>query len=126
MAITVTRSTLLARPAQSCRSGRVDATRGSEHSGAMSVLHDLIAEHGAASFPENVVKGNDYGEVDAVMIGADIYGWALQSNTCNLTSIDRARLHAARDALGRSLAAFPDEARPYYEQLVALADAALA
>lgn len=92
----------------------------------MSVLQELIVEHGAARFPKIVVKGDDYGEVDAVTIGADIYGWALQSNGDSLTSDDRARLHAARDALQRSLVAFPDEARPYYAQLVALADAALA
>jgi len=92
----------------------------------MSVLQELIAEHGAASFPMSVEKGRHYGEVDAVMIGADIYGWALHSTARSLTAVDRARLHAARDALERSLAAFPDEARPYYAQLVALADSALA
>jgi hypothetical protein len=91
----------------------------------MPDLRELIAEHGAAPFPTSIEKGSDYGEVDAVMIGADIFGWALQSEGGCLGPADRDRLRAARDSLTRSLPAFPDEARPYYAQLVALADAAL-
>lgn len=91
----------------------------------MTALDELIAEHGAAPFPPSVEKGCDYGEVDAVMIGADIYGWALRAQVDGLTSIDRDRLQSARDALARSLLAFPVDARPYFGQLVALAEAAL-
>ena len=91
----------------------------------MPALDELITEHGAAPFPPSIEKGRDYGEVDAVMIGADIYGWALRAQGDGLTTIDRERLHAARDALARSLLAFPDDARPYFAQLVALAEVAL-
>ncbi|WP_162941815.1 hypothetical protein [Desertimonas flava] len=91
----------------------------------MSALRELMAEHFAAPFPTSVEKGRDYGEVDAVMIGADIYGWALRAQGGGLLPIDGDRLRAARDALARSLLAFPDDAQPYYTQLVALADAAL-
>jgi hypothetical protein len=35
----------------------------------------------AEPFPHSVEKGEDYGEVDAVMIGADIYGWASRSGS---------------------------------------------
>ncbi len=41
---------------------------------------DLAAElraHLAEPFPKSVEKGEVYGEVDAVMIDADIFGWAL-------------------------------------------------
>jgi hypothetical protein len=41
-------------------------------------LADELRRHMAESFPELVQKGEDYGEVDPVMIGADIYGWALE------------------------------------------------
>jgi hypothetical protein len=29
-------------------------------------------------FPESVIKGLDYGSVDALMIDADIFGWGLR------------------------------------------------
>ena len=84
-----------------------------------------MAKHMSTPFPESVEKGLNYGEVDAVMIGADIYGWAVRAKSGSLTTIDRDRLHLARDELARSLDAFPEQARPYYEQLVSLASAAL-
>ena len=37
--------------------------------------------HMAGPFPDSVEKGLDYGEVDAVMIGADIYGWATRAGS---------------------------------------------
>ena len=53
---------------------------------------DLDAEmraHLAEPFPDSVEKGEDYGEVDAVMIGADIYGWALAVRRgSSLSSLD--------------------------------------
>jgi hypothetical protein len=88
-------------------------------------LEDLMAEHLAADFPPSIEKGLDYGTVDPVMIGADIYGWATRANAGQLTETDRPRLKVARDELERSLDSFPPPARPYYAQLVRLAGAAL-
>jgi hypothetical protein len=85
-----------------------------------------MAKHIALPFPESVEKGRDYGEVCPVLIDVDIYGWASQAASGALSSVDRQRFQLARDALLRSLDAFPAEARPYYEQLAALATAALA
>jgi hypothetical protein len=95
-------------------------------SNAVSDLEALLAEHLRAPFPASVTKGLDYGEVDAVMIGADIYGWPVSvSRGVPLPPEDRQRLAHARDELSRSIGAFPVEARSYYQQLVDLADAAL-
>jgi hypothetical protein len=92
----------------------------------MLELQRLLAEHLATPYPSSVVKGRDYGCVDPVMIDADIYGWASWvSKRESLTSVDRDRLRLARDGLVRSLAAFPETARPYYEQLIRIATAAL-
>lgn len=95
-------------------------------SNAVSDLGPLLAEHLRTSFPAAVTKGVDYGEVDAVMIDADICGWALGvSLGVSLSSEDRRRLTDARDELSRSIPAFPFEARPYYQKLDDIADAAL-
>jgi hypothetical protein len=83
---------------------------------------DLAAEmkaHMREPFPDSVEKGEEYGEVDAVMIDADIYGWATRAGS--LSELDRARLLKAADELERSLAAFPPEARPYYERVLRIA-----
>ena len=87
---------------------------------------DLAAEmkaHMREPFPDSVEKGADYGEVDAVMIGADIYGWASRSGS--LCTLDRSRLQQATQELERSLAACPPEARPYYERVLRIARLAL-
>lgn len=87
---------------------------------------DLVTEtqtHMAEPFPESVEKGTDYGEVDAVLIGADIYGWATRAGA--LSQEDRDRLAVARDELARSIPAFPAEARPYYERLLRIAELTL-
>jgi hypothetical protein len=89
-------------------------------------LSRLLEDHRAEPFPTNVVKGEGYGEVDAVVIDADIYGWAVGvSRGRPLGVADLTRLRDARDRLRRSLAAFPEDARPYYERLVEIASAAL-
>lgn len=80
--------------------------------------------HMAEPFPDSVEKGLDYGEVDAVMIGADIYGWATRVGS--LSDLDRSRLLQAADDLQRSVGAFPLEARPYYERILRIARLALA
>ena len=87
---------------------------------------DLAAEmkaHMREPFPDSVEQGADYGEVDAVIIGADIYGWASRSGS--LCTLDRSRLQQATQELERSLAAFPPEARPYYERVLRIARLAL-
>jgi hypothetical protein len=80
--------------------------------------------HLAEPFPSAVEKGLDYGEVDAVMIGADIYGWATRAGS--LSEIDRSRLAQAADELQRSIQMFPADARPYYERLLRIARLTLA
>lgn len=74
--------------------------------------------HLAEPFPNAVDKGGMYGEVDPVMVGADIYGWASQGS---LDGAQRRSLREVGDQLGRSLNYFPSEARPYYERLVRIA-----
>ena len=72
-----------------------------------------MAQHVTAPFPASVEKGLGYGLVDAVMIGADIYGWALQvAKGSTLSADDRRLLTTARDDLAASLAFFPADARP--------------
>jgi len=80
--------------------------------------------HMAEPFPYSVEKGLDYGEVDAVMIGADIYGWATRAGS--LSELDRARLAQAAHELQRSIEAFPPDAQPYYERILRIARLALA
>lgn len=84
-----------------------------------SALHDEMQSHMAEPFPESVIKGEDYGEVDAVMIGADIYGWA--SRAGSLSADDRRHLMRALAELSRSIPDFPEDARPYYERLISIA-----
>lgn len=84
-----------------------------------SALHEEMQNHMAELFPESVVKGEDYGEVDAVMIDADIYGWATRAGS--LSADDRSRLMRARAELARSIPDFPEDARPYYERLISIA-----
>jgi hypothetical protein len=93
---------------------------------AASELADELRRHMAEPFPESVAKGEDYGEVEPVMIGADIYGWALGvSKGSSLSALDRSRLQQAADDLERSLSAFPNDARPYYERVLRIAHLAL-
>jgi hypothetical protein len=77
----------------------------------------------AEPFPGSVEKGEDYGEVDAVMIGADIYGWATRAGS--LSELDRSRLAQAADELQPSIVAFPPDAQPYYERILRIARLAL-
>lgn len=82
-----------------------------------------LTEHRAAPFPASVEKGRDYGEVDPVLIDADIFGWASQDR---LDHVQKRSLREAVDQLTRSLDAFPADARPYYERLLRLAPRAAA
>lgn len=86
-------------------------------------LADEMRSHVAATFPASVVKGEDYGAVDAVMIDADIYGWASRADSLN--ALDRGRLSQAADDLERSLRAFPEDAWPYYQRILRIARLAL-
>lgn len=87
-------------------------------------LADEMHLHMADPFPDSVEKGLDYGEVDAVMIGADIYGWATRVGS--LSELDWSRLSQAADELQRSIAAFPPDAQPYYKRILRIARLALA
>lgn len=91
-----------------------------------SRLEELMQAHLAAPFPQSIEKGTNYGDIEPVLIGADIYGWALHvSSGTTLGVIERPRLEAAREDLARSLDAVPGDARTYYQQLLDLADEAL-
>jgi len=91
-------------------------------------MTDTLAEemrlHMAEPFPDSVEKGLDYGEVDAVMIGADIYGWA--ARVTRLSELDRSRMRQAAEELQRSIGAFPPDAQPYFERILGIARLALA
>jgi hypothetical protein len=91
----------------------------------MDALRYLREQHRSTPFPSAVERGEDYGEVDAVMISADIFGWGLHALDGDLTAMDRQRFQAAHDQLLRSLLAFPAMARPYYETLLKTAVLAL-
>ena len=93
----------------------------------MADLDEEMRLHMAEPFPDSVEKGLDYGEVDAVMIGADIYGWASHLvSGVRLRGDQRSRLRRATEELERSVSAFPEDARPYYERLLRIAHLALA
>lgn len=71
-----------------------------------SDLRKLIDEHMGMPFPESVDKGLMYGEVDAVMIGADIVGWAARIESREtLNSIERTQdlLQIAADLQERGI-----------------------
>ncbi|MEM8745624.1 MAG: hypothetical protein AAGF91_02895 [Actinomycetota bacterium] len=89
----------------------------------MSTIGELIRDHLAMPFPASVSKGDVYGRVDSVMIGADICGWAMRAP--RLLIDERERLASARDDLRESLGYFPPEAQPYFALLVRIADEAL-
>jgi hypothetical protein len=78
----------------------------------------------AEPFPDSVEKGLDYGEVDAVTIGADIYGWATRAGS--LSVLERSRLAQAAEELKRSMEAFPPDAQPYFKRVLRIARLALA
>jgi hypothetical protein len=84
-----------------------------------------MAEHVATPFRIEFEKGRDYGLVDPVMIGSDIYGWAVAASRHRLVQDGTRRLFEARARLSSSLDEFPATAWSYYELLVPLADAAL-
>lgn len=84
------------------------------HHGVVTDLSDLMSRHLAAPFPDEVENGRDYGLVDTVMIGADIYGWALAASRQSLDADGRRLLSEARAELASSLSEVPAPARPYY------------
>lgn len=93
----------------------------------MVELAEEVRRHSAEPFPASVEKGLDYGEVDAVMIDADIHGWASSVvSGGRLRADQRAGLERAADELERSLTSFPEDARPFYEHLLRIARLTLA
>jgi hypothetical protein len=91
----------------------------------MANLKRLMKAHLRMPFPESVEKGEEYGDVNSVLIGADIYGWALLASRRQLSTDDASKLRSARDELAHSLDQFPPQARNYYESIMDLASAAL-
>ncbi|MCP3877271.1 MAG: hypothetical protein GY701_02585 [Sulfitobacter sp.] len=82
--------------------------------------------HRRSAFPSSVEKGLDYGEVEPVMVGADIYGWAVQvAAGSELSESDSLRLAELQDQLRRSLSAFPEDAFLYFRGIGELASAVL-
>jgi hypothetical protein len=91
----------------------------------VKVLEELMTEHQRMPFPDSVEKGADYGEVNSVLIGADIYGLALKASRGELEADDLQTLLVDRDRLVRSIADFPERARSYYELILKLATATI-
>jgi len=92
----------------------------------LDTLESLLAQHLAEPFPDAAVKGLDYGKVDAVMIGADVYGWSSRVERGEvLSDLERRSFEDAATDLSESILLFPDAARPYYELLLRIARAAL-
>lgn len=83
---------------------------------------DLDA-HLAEPFPVSIEKGEVYGTVDPVLVGADIVGYIRHER---LDSVQRGSLREIADQLAESLDRFPEDARPYYERLLRIARRAAA
>lgn len=77
----------------------------------------------AESFPASVEKGEVYGVVDPVLVGADIVGHLSHGQP---SPVQRRSLREIADELARSIGAFPEDARPYYERLLRIAQRAAA
>lgn len=90
----------------------------------MPDLPTLLARHRERPFPDGC-RGEQFGGVDAVLIDADIYGWALTASEGSLSEETRRALITARNDLRSALPVVPVEVRAYYEGLVELADEAL-
>jgi hypothetical protein len=91
----------------------------------MTPLEELMAEHQRIPFPDCIEKGEDYGEVNSVLIGADIYGWALKASRGELHPDELPTLVAARDRLERSIEDFPEGAKSYFQLILKLAVATI-
>lgn len=91
-----------------------------------STLATELSRHLADPFPASVEKGRDYGELEPVMIDADMYGWASAVSLGNALNDDQVRrFGSAREELAQSIGALPREAQPYYRRLLRIADLAL-
>lgn len=89
-------------------------------------LGALLIEHRAKPFPDSIEKGTSHGRADAVMIDADIYGWASRVATGEILGhAERASLEDAALALADSIAEFPLAAHPYYARVLQIARTAL-
>ena len=105
---------------------RVAGVRPTRDADLVTELAQLMQDHLGAPFPDSITKGLTYGEIDPVMIGSDVYGWALAVTKGRpLDALQRGRLQAAHDALLRSMNELPESARPYYEGIARLAEATL-
>lgn len=106
-----------------CRSSVVPDERVPRRLGRVEAQREELAEHQAAAFPASINRGEVYGEVEPVLIDADIMGWLTHDR---LDSVQRRSLRQAADELAGSLPTFPADARPYFERLLRLARRAVA
>jgi hypothetical protein len=105
---------------------RVTGVRPAGDADLVTELAQLMQDHRRAPFPDSITKGLSYGEIDPVMIGSDVYGWALAVTKGRpLDVVQRGRLQAAHDGLLRSMNELPESARPYYAGVARLAEATL-
>lgn len=88
-----------------------------------SPLDAVLQRHLAEPFPDSVEQDRHYGEVDPVMIGADICGWAARASS--LSTVECDGLGDALRRLRRSVPEFPTAAQPYYRRLLDIAELAL-
>lgn len=89
-------------------------------------LELILAAHLREPFPQSVVRGADYGSVDAVLIDSDLYGWCKSVIEARpLERTDAWRFRQAADQLASSLVAMPKMARAYYTRLLLAAELAL-
>lgn len=89
-------------------------------------LELILAAHLKDPFPDSIVRGADYGAVDAVLIDSDLYGWCRSvSESGSLGPTDARRFRQASDSLAVSLVTFPTTARAYYTRLLLAAELAL-
>lgn len=89
-------------------------------------LVELVDRHRSSPFPSSIEKGTEYGEVEAVMIDADIFGWSIGiANGAPRDRSTREKLKRSRDQLEQSLLLMPTAAHDYFERLIRIADLAL-
>lgn len=85
-------------------------------------LGKQIELHLASPFPASVDRGSLYGDLEPVMAGSDIYGWALQAASGDaLSDEDILGIEQVRQSILDSFGVLPAEARDYFKDVRNLA-----
>ncbi|WP_439592410.1 hypothetical protein [Microbacterium sp.] len=84
-----------------------------------SELQQLMDEHFAAPWPDSVERGAEYRGVDAVMVDANIFGWATRAGS--LTREEILELSQSCNHLDAAIPWIPLRAQPSFERLVQIA-----